>query len=196
MKAPAATLVALTVDNGEGGGTGAGDDHRAVVAAKGAGMSGVDVVIGLHGSEWPWALLEDLAIGDRAAAGHAKTGIGAGIGAVGEPGSGKRGLGAVQYRAVGRLAVLDLEVGRATAAFAQSHQILVGEADAAVRASSVDAKIVSGHLPAPENIDAPARRARTIMRLMPVRKWFVQSIAGLSRHLSGPCPATNAGALR
>ena len=95
-----------------------------------------------------------------------------------------------------RLAILDLQIGGAATALSQRHQILVGEADAAVRASSVDAKVVSGHLPAPENNDAPARRARTIMRLMPGRKWFVQSISGLCRLLSQPCPATNADVLR
>ena len=45
VKAPAAALVALAVDDGERGRAGAGDDHRALFAAERAGVGDIDVVV-------------------------------------------------------------------------------------------------------------------------------------------------------
>ena len=53
VKAPAAALVALAVDDGERGRAGAGNDHGALVAAQCARMGSIDVVIGANGGERP-----------------------------------------------------------------------------------------------------------------------------------------------
>jgi len=149
MKAPAATLEALPVDDRQGCRAGADDDRAAVLAAERAGPRDVDVVEHPHLGERPRAGLEFVACRWQPTACHAEAGVSIGGLGVVDARLGEDFPGALHDRAEGRLPGLDLQVGTAAIRFPEGAQIGVGEPHAAIGAAAVDAEVKPSHAGAP-----------------------------------------------
>jgi hypothetical protein len=149
MKTPATGLVARATDDRHGRRTGADDDNAAFAATERAGMGDVDVVIDFYAGKGPRPRGKLGAGRIHAAARHAEAGIGIGGLGIIDAGCLEYVAGTVADRLIGGVAGIDLQIGTAVFHFGQRHQILVGQTHAAIGATTVDAKIISGHAGSP-----------------------------------------------
>ena len=108
-------------------------------------MGDVDVVIDLDAGEGPGTRRKGIAGRIHAAAGHAETGIGIGGFRVVDAGSLEHVAGAIGDGLVGRIAAINLQIGPAVLDLRQRLEILVGQAHAAIGATTINAKVISRH---------------------------------------------------
>ena len=172
VKAPAAALMALAVDDGERGRAGADDDHRAVFAAKRAGVGDVDIVIDADRRRTARARCSNASrVDDRAARRPCRSRHTCWRFRRNRGRPWRRPRAWCLRGSSGRRARRSGSAGwTARPGLAQGHQILVGEADAAIGASAVNAKVISGHVRPRVARCAARRRGRTIMPMALRRK--------------------------
>jgi hypothetical protein len=108
-------------------------------------MGDVDIVIDLDPGKGPGARRKFSTGGIHAPARHAETGIGIGSLRIVDAGRPEHVARTLADGPIGRLAVIDLQVGTAVLDFGKGLEIFVSKTHAAIGAAAINAKIISGH---------------------------------------------------